>query len=151
MTRGGPFATNGAAANVFLKTRDGLERPDVQLIAMTVGNSAELWMPGMTAPPVYCFTVRLGALHPQSRGWVKLRSADPADNPRIRFNMFQVPEDLRTMVRGLRVCREIYGSPPISERIDREIAPGAHLTTDADLEAFIRANAGHRDRKSTRL
>jgi choline dehydrogenase len=140
----GAFANNGAAANVFLRTRPELERPDVQMICMSVSNTAELWFPGLTPPPVYCFSVRVGALHPQSRGWVKLRSANPKDSPRILFNMFSERADLDTMIRGVRACREIYRRSPQREMVDHEIAPGDGCTSDTDLAAFIRANAGHR-------
>jgi choline dehydrogenase len=140
----GPFATNGATANVFLRTRPEAERPDVQLICMAVSNSAELWFPGLTRAPDYCFSVRVGALHPQSRGWVKLRSADPAAAPRIFFNMYAVREDLDTMVRGLRACREIYRQSPQREMVAREIFPGEDAQTDAELAAAIRAEGGHR-------
>ena len=144
LRKDGVFATNGAAANVFLRTQSGLDRPDVQLICMSVSNTADLWFPGMTPPPVYAFSVRVGALHPRARGWVKLRSANPEDSPRIFNNMFGEPEDLDTMVRGLRACREIYGQSPQRDLIAREIYPGAAAQTDAELAAAIRAEAGHR-------
>ncbi|MDF2118956.1 GMC family oxidoreductase N-terminal domain-containing protein [Roseiarcaceae bacterium H3SJ34-1] len=144
INHGGPFATNGAAANLFLRTREGLDRPDVQCIAMTLSNSAELWFPGATPPPNYCFSIRIGALHPQSRGWVKLRSADPADTPRIFFNMFGETSDLDTMVRGVRACRNLYAQSPLRDMIDRELAPGDAKQSDDEIADFIRANAGHR-------
>ncbi|HVV92352.1 MAG TPA: choline dehydrogenase [Hyphomicrobiales bacterium] len=140
----GPFATNGAAANIFLRSREGLERPDLQLTTLSASNSADLWFPGATKPPTFCFTVRIGDLHPHSRGWVKLRSADPAAKPRILFNMFAEKIDLDTMVRGIRATREVYATSPMRELIERELTPGAAAESDADLEAFIRANAGHR-------
>ncbi|MFT8245826.1 GMC family oxidoreductase [Roseomonas sp. BN140053] len=143
-TREGAFATNGAAANVFLKTQAGLDRPDVQLICMSVNNSADLWFPGVTAPPTYCFSVRVGALHPDSRGWVKLRSANPDDKPRIRFNMFQVESDLDTMVRGVQFCRRMFGEEPLRGMITGELMPGPAVQTPAEIAASIRANAGHR-------
>jgi choline dehydrogenase len=140
----GLFASNGAAANIFLRTRSGLERPDVQIVSMSVSGATELWLPGITSPPVYSFTARVGALQPQSRGWVRLRSSHPEDKPRIQFNMFTVKDDLDTMVRGLRACREIYRQTSQREMIERELLPGDHITDDAALAAFIRANAGHR-------
>jgi choline dehydrogenase len=144
ITRDGPFASNGATANVFLRTRDGLDRPDVQFIVMPVSNYAKLWAPAFTAAPVYCFNVRSGALHPESRGWVKLRSANPADPPRIQFNLLTAQADIDTMVRGVRACREIFGREPLRSMIEREIAPGAAVQTDADLVATIRRDGGHR-------
>jgi choline dehydrogenase len=140
----GAFSSNGATANIFLRTREGLERPDLQMIVMPVSNSAELWFPGLTKQPQYCFSTRVGALHPQSRGWVKLRSPQPMAKPRIFFNMFAVQDDLDTMVRGVHACRELFAHSPLREMVDREIFPGADVTTDADLETVIRANAVHR-------
>jgi choline dehydrogenase len=75
---------------------------------------------------------------------VKLRSSDPGDAPRIQYNMLTDPEDMATMVRGLRMCREIYGQSPIRDLIESEIAPGAGVQSDADLAAAIRREAGHR-------
>ena len=98
----------------------------------------------MTAPPVYCFNVRSGALHPESRGWVKLRSSDPAAAPRIQFNLLTEQADLDTMVRGVRRCREVFAQEPLAGMIEREIAPGRMVQSDAELEAAIRREAGHR-------
>jgi choline dehydrogenase len=88
--------------------------------------------------------MRVGALHPQSRGWVKLRSADPMAKPRILFNMLTVQDDLDIMVRGVRACRNLFAQSPLHEMVERETFPGADLTSDADLEQAIRANAVHR-------
>jgi choline dehydrogenase len=140
----GIFASNGAAANVFLHTQPGLDRPDVQMVCMSVSNSAELWWPGVTAAPVYCFSVRVGALHPKSRGWVKLRSADPHDAPRILNNMYAQPEDMATMVRGIRACREIYRQKPIADMIERELLPGDEAQSDVQIAEVVRREGGHR-------
>jgi choline dehydrogenase len=140
----GVFASNGATANIFLRTRPGLERPDVQIVCMSVSTATDLWFPKLTRQPVYTFSARIGALQPQSRGWVRLRSASPHDKPRIQFNMFAVKEDLDTMVRGLRACREIYRQSPQREMIEREIFPGEHVAEDSTLADVIRAHASHR-------
>jgi choline dehydrogenase len=143
-THRGPFTSNGATANVFLRTMDGLDRPDVQLVCMPIDNAARLWMPGLTARPNHSFTIRVGALHPKSRGWVKLRSADPSDHPRIRFNMYDVASDLDTMVRGVRATRNIFRQAPLRDMVEREFAPGDRVATDAQLADEIRRTSGHR-------
>ncbi len=144
LTRGGPFTNSGAAANIFLRSRPELARPDIQLVALALGNFTELWFPGLTAPPVHQFNCRVGAIHPDSRGWVKLRSADPAATPRILFNLLTEKSDLEAMIRGVRLARELYRQKPLADLIERELLPGAEVTSDRDLEAAIRANAGHR-------
>ncbi|MBV8912071.1 MAG: choline dehydrogenase, partial [Acetobacteraceae bacterium] len=111
---------------------------------LPVSNTAQLWFPWATPTPIYAFAVRIGVLHPLSRGWVKLRSADPNEKPRIQFNMFTAPDDIATMIRGIRACRDIFGRSPQRELIERELFPGDAVQTDTALEAAIRANAGHR-------
>jgi choline dehydrogenase len=140
----GVFASNGAAANIFLRTESGLDRPDVQLVCMSISNSAELWWPVLTREPTYCFSVRIGALHPKSRGWVKLRSANPKDSPRILNNMYADPADLAAMVRGVRATREIYAQTPMANMIEHEMFPGEAVQTNEELADAIRRESGHR-------
>lgn len=143
--QGGAFSMNGAATHTFLRTREGLVRPDVQIVHMTISNRAGLWFPGLTKKPEWCITARVGGpLNPLSRGWVKLRSDNPEDAPRIRFNIFQERADMDTMIRALKKSRDIYAQEPLADYITSEIAPGDGVKSDAELEANIRANAVHR-------
>ena len=84
-------------------------------------------IPWLTRPPIYCLSTRIGVLHPRSRGWVKLRSTDPRDKPRILFNMYDDPEDMATMIRGLHACRDVFAQSPLREMISHEVAPGAKV------------------------
>jgi len=140
----GPFATAGTMANIFLRTRPELERPDVQIIAMPVHQHAELWFPGFTKPPIYAFTARVGILHALSRGWVKLRSANPLDLPRIRFNMFTERADMDAMISAVKLSRTLFDQSPMRELVAEELLPGKDLRTDAELEQAIRNQAEHR-------
>ena len=98
--------------------------------------------PGFTPPAVHSYTARVGTLYPRSRGWLKLRSADPTDKPRIFFNLFGEHEDVDDMVRALKIAREIYHTEPHRSLIGEEMTPGAEAKTDAELEAKIR-QLGH--------
>ncbi len=140
----GPFAYTGTAANVFARSVEGLDRPDIQMMCLPISGQAKVWVPGLQRKPVSKLSVRTGFLQPRSRGWVKLRSTDPRDAPRIFNNMFGEPGDLDAMVRALRLSRSIYAQSPLSDLIVRENLPGADLQSDADLAAYIRANATHR-------
>jgi choline dehydrogenase len=140
--RKGAFAQNGSAGVIFFKTRPDLERPDVQMVCSSVANDASLWFPGVTKPVVHSYTARVGTLYPVSRGWLKLRSADPKDRPRIFFNLFGEREDVDDMIRALRIAREIYNTEPHKSLIGEEITPGPDAKTDAQLEAKIR-ELGH--------
>jgi choline dehydrogenase len=140
----GPFATSGTIANIFTRTDPGLRRPNVQIIAMPVHQHADLWFPFVTKPPIYAFTARVGILHALSRGWVRLRSANPLDFPRIRFNMFTEPADMQTMIAAVRISRDIFRQSPIRELIAEELLPGAQYQSDAELAQVIRQQAEHR-------
>lgn len=140
----GPFVTAGTTANIFMRTRAGLERPDIQIIAMPVHQHAELWFPWITKPPVYAFTARVGVLHALSRGWVRLRSADPLDHPLIRFNLLTEQADMDSMVMAVRMSREFFSRSPIREMIAAELLPGTQWQTDAELVQALRQQAEHR-------
>ncbi|HEV7716916.1 MAG TPA: GMC family oxidoreductase N-terminal domain-containing protein [Steroidobacteraceae bacterium] len=140
----GPFATAGTVANLFLRTQPDLPRPDLQIVTMSVHQTAGLWFPFVTKPPTYALTARIGVLHPRSRGWVRLRSANPLDAPRIQFNMFCDGHDLDTMVAGVKMSRELFAQAALRELIESELMPGSDVRTDAEIASYIRKNAEHR-------
>jgi choline dehydrogenase len=140
--RSGPFAGNGAYANVFLRTDPRLDRPDVQIICAALGFDAELWFPGVTAPPIHRYTVSPAVLHPQSRGFVKLRSSNPEDSPRIQFNMLRERADMDTLIAGFKASREIYAREPMKSLVSESHWPDPSVKTDAQIEAFLRQGVG---------
>ena len=140
----GPFAYTGTLANIFMRSQEGLDRPDMQMMCLPLSGDARLWMPGVHRKPDSFLSVRTGYLPLKSRGWVKLRSADPRAAPRIFLNMFSAPGDMAGMVRSIHLTREIYRQPPLARLIAREHLPGPQVRTDADVAAFVRANATHR-------
>jgi choline dehydrogenase len=144
LNRSGVFATNGAAGNLFMRTENGSDRSDVNLILMPLKNDAELWFPGLTAAPQYAFAVRIGALHPQARGAVRLRSSDPMAAPSIQFNLLTEERDVQTMLRGVELARALYGSGPMARWVEREISPGDKGKDAKSLIAQMRATGAHR-------
>jgi choline dehydrogenase len=134
--RDGPFAYSGTVANIFVRSQDGLDRPDVQLMALPLSGDARLSL--REGPPK--LSVRAGFLQPRSRGWVKLRSADSRDPPRILSNLLVEPGDLSGMVRALEVTRFIYAHEPLARLIHRESCPGPAIAGDA-VRGYIRAHA----------
>jgi choline dehydrogenase len=144
LLRDGPFTTAGTTANIFMRSQPGLAQPDIQTIVMPVHQHAELWFPGLTRSPVYAFTARVGILHARSRGWVRLRSADPADHPRIQFNMFTEQADMDVMTRAVRLSRELFRQDPLRDMVADELQPGATVQSDDELAEAIRDNAEHR-------
>jgi choline dehydrogenase len=144
LLREGPFTSAGTSANIFMRTRPELTQPDIQTIVMPVHQHAGLWFPGLTKPPIYAFTARIGILHAKSRGWVRLRSSDPTDHPRIQFNMFTEQADMDAMINAVRLVREMFQQDPLRDMIAEELEPGSDAQSDSELAHAIRQNAEHR-------
>ena len=144
LMRRGPYTTAGTVANLIVRSSEAVARPDIQIIDVAVHQHAKLWFPGFTKAPVHGLTARIGVLHPKSRGWVRLRSSDPRDLPRFRFNMLTDPDDVAAMIHAVRLSRELHAQSPMSELIVEELLPGAALQSNADLAAHLRANVEHR-------
>lgn len=140
----GPFTTAGSVGNLILRSREGLSRPDIQIITVAAHQHAKLWFPMLTQPPVYAMTGRIGVLHPKSRGWVRLRSANPLDTPRFRFNMLTEQADVDSMVHALGLSRELCNQAPMRDIIETELMPGASVRTRDEIVAWLRQNVEHR-------
>ena len=138
----GTFASQVSSCNVLIRTDPRLAQPDIQVMCNPVRMDAKIWWPLIGRRQAHMLTADAVLLHPKSRGRVSLRSADPLAKPRIQFNCLAEPEDLAALRRGLRAARKIYGTRPQSDLIEQEVAPGAPIDSDADLDTYIRATAG---------
>ena len=138
----GPFATQINSCNIVVRTVSTLARPDVQLMCNPVRMDAKMWFPGVGKRQEHRITADAVVLHPQSRGHLTLRSADPKAPPRITLNLFAESADLETARRGVALARVIYRTEPQSRITGREIRPGPDIDSIEKLTAYIRANAG---------
>ena len=137
----GPFATQINSCNIVIRTTPELEQPDVQIMCNPVRMDAALWFPGLTKQLEHHFSVGVVLLHPHSRGEVTLRSASPADLPKVQLNIMGSPAEFEIMRRGIREARRIYRTEPQGSLTGRETMPGADVDTDEALDAFIRERA----------
>ena len=89
------------------------------------------------------YTLHACALRPESRGAIRLKSADPSAHPAIQPNYLGDAEghDLAMLIEGARISREIFAQAPFAPYRGEEIFPGPAATTDADLETFVRRKA----------
>ena len=134
----GPFATQINSCNVVIRTAPELEQPDIQLMCNPIRMDAALWFPGLTKRLDHHFSVGVVLLHPLSRGQVTLRSASPADAPKVQLNIMSSLAEYEIMRRGIREARRIYRTPPQGDLTGRETVPGEDATSDAALDEFIR-------------
>lgn len=137
LLRRGPLANNIFESAAFVRTAPGLDRPDVQLV----------FQPAKRPPPGFPFPIGHGCaispvgLYPRSRGRLRLASADPLVPPMIDPNLLSAPEDIEPLLRAIRMTRRIFDSPAFAKYGVRESTPGAQAQSDANLIAYIRAEA----------
>jgi choline dehydrogenase len=82
--------------------------------------------------------VLTGPNKPKSRGHVRVRSADPHEHPEILFNYLDREEDREGFRRCVRLTREIIAQPAMDPFRGEEIAPGAEVQSDDEIDAFVR-------------
>ncbi|WP_156840569.1 GMC family oxidoreductase [Novosphingobium aquimarinum] len=136
----GPFASQITSGILMLKTRPELDRPDIQLVFLPVRLDAKLWVPGLGKRLDDVFSIMVMQLHPESRGTVSLRSADPEERPRIDLNLLDSEQDFADIRGGIAAVRKIFAQPPLAEMISKERSPGAEAQDDEALDEFIRQN-----------
>lgn len=134
----GRLATNFVEVTGFMSLSPQSRKPEIQyefLNALATDHGRDM----------YCkhgMSVHVLLLHPESRGTVRLASADPQAAPLIQFNYLSTPQDLATMVAGLkRVHAIMTQTPTFAGRIKRDLRT-AHCRSDADWAQFARAAAG---------
>ena len=135
VARAGPLASNVFESVAFLRTSSGLDRPDFQFVFQPANPPP----PGHWIPRGHGYAVSPVLLYPNSRGSVRLMSADPEAAPLIDPKLLDHPDDLQRMVRAVRLCRRILRAPPFSKYHAREYQPGADVESNADIESFIRS------------
>lgn len=134
--RSGEAAVGGLEAWAHLKSSPSLAYPDLQMYCVPLLYNDH----GRQVIQEEGFQVVLNAAQPKSVGSVRLRSADPAAAPLIDLGFLSDPEDVRVLRTGIRQVREMFAQPALDGFRGSEYAPGAEVTSDADLDAYIRAN-----------
>ncbi|HTU52814.1 MAG TPA: choline dehydrogenase [Acetobacteraceae bacterium] len=129
-------ATNHFESCGFIRSRPGVEYPDIQYHFLPVAVRYD----GKASASQHGFQAHVGPMRSNSRGWVRLAERDPAAAPRIFFNYLGQEEDWDDMRACVRLTREIFAQPALAPYRGAEIAPGADITTDEQIDEFIRDN-----------
>ncbi|MCT8469962.1 choline dehydrogenase [Chromohalobacter canadensis] len=135
LDRRGLAASNQFDAGAFIRSRAGVEHPDLQLTFMSLAIA-----PGTTESlREHAFQVHIDLMRPTSMGRVRLRSAAPARAPDIVFNYLASERDRADMRAAVRCVRELVEQPAFADLRGEEISPGADCQSDEALDAWARA------------
>jgi choline dehydrogenase len=134
LTGKGLGASNQFEACAFIRSRKGIEYPDLQYHFLPIAVRYD----GKASAHGHGFQVHTGPMRSRSRGAVTLRSADPVAPPKILFNYMSEESDWEDFRTSIRLTREIFAQDAMKPYVKGEIQPGAAATSDADLNDFIR-------------
>ena len=130
-------ATSHFEAGAFIRSRAGVEHPDLQYHFLPIAMNYD----GSNPQETHGFQAHVGPMRPTSVGRVSLRSADPKEPPSILFNYMATEGDRQEMRAAVRLTREIFAQRAFDPYLGPELAPGAEVETDAEIDAFVRARA----------
>jgi choline dehydrogenase len=128
-------ATNHFETCGFIRSAAGIEYPDLQYHFLPMAVAYD----GSSLAREHGFQAHIGPMRTKSRGWVRLRSTNPSDKPRILFNYLSHPDDLTEMRACVRLTREIFAQKAFDRYRGRELQPGDAVQTDEQIDEFVRA------------
>jgi choline dehydrogenase-like flavoprotein len=135
--RSGPLASNVFEATGFIRSLPGLSRPDVQVVFQAARRNRNAF----PFPLGHGFAISIVALYPKSRGRVRLASKDPQAAPLVDPQLLSHPDDVDTMLRGLKIGRQVTRAAAFARYRALEVQPGTEVTEDAGLIEYLRRAA----------
>ncbi|KGY13297.1 choline dehydrogenase [Vibrio tubiashii] len=136
LTRKGLGATNHFESCAFIRSREGVKWPNIQYHFLP----AAMRYDGKAAFNGHGFQVHVGPNKPESRGSIQIVSADPNEQPHIQFNYISTAQDRQDWRDCIRLTREILQQPAMDHFRGEEIQPGQSVTTDEDIDEWVRRN-----------
>ncbi|MGC5703290.1 GMC family oxidoreductase N-terminal domain-containing protein [Pseudomonas sp. NFXW11] len=136
--RRGPLTSNTVESGAFLRLHPDDAVPQLGLIVAPALKN----QPQRLVPLGHGISLHVAVMHPQSRGRVRLSSADPRAKPLIEANFLSHPEDLRKLVTGLRLVRQLAATRTFSRHLQGELVPGPEVQSQEQIEQWIRHNLG---------
>ena len=133
-TGGGLGASNHFESGGFIRSRAGISYPDIQFHFLPLAVSYN----GSKMASEHGFQAHVGPMRSKSRGAVKIKSALASDKPEIRFNYLSHEEDWAEMRACVRLTRELFETQAFKPFYAAELQPGKGVTSDADIDAFVR-------------
>ena len=132
--RNGPLTIAAGTSGAFFKTNPRLATPDVQIHFLPFSTDKM----GEKMHSFSGFSASVCQLRPESRGSLRIRSADPAAPPEIRINYLATETDRTAFVEGIKILRKILAAPALKPFVVGEVEPGSKVVSDEDILNFCR-------------
>jgi choline dehydrogenase len=130
----GQGASTHLEAGGFIRSEPGIEHPNLQYHFLP----SVVWDHGRIMPDRHAFQAHIGPMRPTSVGELRLQSTDPRQHPLIQPNYLTTEQDRREMRDAVKLTREIFAQAAFEPYRGKEMAPGEGITTDDQIEAFVR-------------
>lgn len=135
----GPASTPDAHVLAFARTKAGLNRSDIQFHFTPAGYDLDEKGPVLFDKPA---ATALNNLHrPASRGFIELASPSPFDPPAIQPNLLAEEEDVRKLIAGAKLLRQVFDTQPLKTFVQGEFKPGADVQTEDEWVAYVRGSS----------
>ncbi|KPK31666.1 MAG: choline dehydrogenase [Betaproteobacteria bacterium SG8_40] len=136
--RRGPLTVSGGYAGAFTRSRPDVSRPDIQFYLINFSTDKM----GTTLHAFPAFTVSMSPLRPESRGSVRIRSADPFEPPAIQYNYLSADADKRVTVDGLKRLYALMSAPAMRPYVLDRHMPAPGELSDDDWLGYAREAGG---------
>src|SRR3981189_1511797 len=127
--RRGPLTIAAGTSGAFFKTDPRLATPDIQIHFIPFSTDKM----GEKLHPFSGFTASVCQLRPESRGSLRIRSADPSVAPEIRINYLATETDRRAFIDGIRILRNILPADALKAYAVGEVDPGPKVQSDDEF------------------
>jgi choline dehydrogenase len=132
--RKGPLTIAAGTSGAFFKTNARLATPDIQVHFLPFSTDKM----GEKLHSFSGFSASVCQMRPESRGSLRIRSADPSVPPEIRINYLATETDRTANVEGLKILRKILQAPALRPFVTEEVEPGVKVVTDEALLSYCR-------------
>jgi len=131
--RKGAAATNHFEAGGFIRGNEEVEYPNIQFHFLPLAIRYD----GSQPSAAHGYQVHVGPMYSNSKGSVKIKSADPRQHPALTFNYLSTDQDRKEWVEAIRCARKILNQPTFDEFNGGESSPGPHIQTDQDILDWV--------------
>jgi choline dehydrogenase len=135
--RSGPGATNHFEGGGFVRGNDEVAYPNLMFHFLPLAIRYD----GTEPAGGHGYQVHIGPMYADTRGTIKITSADPAVKPAIQFNYLSTTSDRKEWVEAVRVARKILNQPAFDEYNAGELSPGPEVDSDEQILEWVRKDA----------